>query len=406
MTRPQGLGPPGSPAPWPILEEAALYGLAGEVVRTLLPHTEADPAALVANFLSIFGLMTGNPTGERPAAVAEDAAHPPRLFVLIVGDSARSRKSSALSRVLNLMSLVDRDFIATRLLTGYGSGEALIDDVAESADKRLLVAENEFTRILTVVQRDGSVLSPILRQAYDGDRLSVRTRKKRVVADEAHVAIIANTTLEELRDRVTNTDVASGFLNRFLIVPVKRSKVLPLGGSPDKTDLDRLACRINRSLMKALNLRLIKFSTAAEERWDKYYRLMMEDDPGGLTGKMFARSDPHVLRLAVAYALTDASATIEVEHLEAAWAMWQYCRAGVLHVFGLGPLAELIRAAALQAESKGLTLTDIHGFLGRRTPKNQIHSALRLLQSEGLIEVETEQTRGRSRKRIFSIEFI
>ena len=34
-----------STAPWPVLDDAALYGLAGDVVRTIEPHTEGDPAA-------------------------------------------------------------------------------------------------------------------------------------------------------------------------------------------------------------------------------------------------------------------------------------------------------------------------------------------------------------------------
>ena len=41
-----------NPQPWPLLDEAALHGLAGEVVRLIEPHTEADPVALLASFLA------------------------------------------------------------------------------------------------------------------------------------------------------------------------------------------------------------------------------------------------------------------------------------------------------------------------------------------------------------------
>jgi hypothetical protein len=40
-----------SPAPDP----AAYYGLAGQVVEVLGPHTEADPVALLLDFLCSFG---------------------------------------------------------------------------------------------------------------------------------------------------------------------------------------------------------------------------------------------------------------------------------------------------------------------------------------------------------------
>ena len=40
-----------------ILDEAAYHGLAGEVVRLIEPHTEADPVALLASFLAEIGAM-------------------------------------------------------------------------------------------------------------------------------------------------------------------------------------------------------------------------------------------------------------------------------------------------------------------------------------------------------------
>src|SRR5262245_11726126 len=42
---------------WPVLDKTAYYGLAGEVVATILPHTEADPAALLLQYLTCFGNM-------------------------------------------------------------------------------------------------------------------------------------------------------------------------------------------------------------------------------------------------------------------------------------------------------------------------------------------------------------
>ena len=36
--------------PWPVLGAEAYYGLAGEVVTTIAPQTEADPVALLLQF--------------------------------------------------------------------------------------------------------------------------------------------------------------------------------------------------------------------------------------------------------------------------------------------------------------------------------------------------------------------
>ena len=45
---------------WPVLDEAALYGLAGDVVRALNPHTEADPVGILIQLLIAFGNVIGN----------------------------------------------------------------------------------------------------------------------------------------------------------------------------------------------------------------------------------------------------------------------------------------------------------------------------------------------------------
>jgi hypothetical protein len=52
--------PPGpSAAPPPALAVPALYGIAGRVVGSLTPHTEADPAAVLLQFLAAFGNLVG-----------------------------------------------------------------------------------------------------------------------------------------------------------------------------------------------------------------------------------------------------------------------------------------------------------------------------------------------------------
>src|SRR5262249_41691232 len=48
----QGPAEPRSDASeWPTMHEAAYYGLAGEVVEAIKPHSEADPVAILIQFL-------------------------------------------------------------------------------------------------------------------------------------------------------------------------------------------------------------------------------------------------------------------------------------------------------------------------------------------------------------------
>jgi hypothetical protein len=57
---------------WPTLDPAALHGLAGDVVRLIEPHTEADPVALLVSFLSEFGAMLNR----GPHLILDGSYHP------------------------------------------------------------------------------------------------------------------------------------------------------------------------------------------------------------------------------------------------------------------------------------------------------------------------------------------
>src|SRR5215467_9999596 len=80
--------------PWPTLDEAAYHGIVGEVVKTILPHTESDPAALLAQTLT----MSGNAIGRSPYYQVEGDRHGPNLFVVNVGPTSKGRKGISLGR--------------------------------------------------------------------------------------------------------------------------------------------------------------------------------------------------------------------------------------------------------------------------------------------------------------------
>lgn len=137
-------------------------------------------------------------------------------------------------------------------MAGLSSGEGLIwavrdhdvdDDDEEDApppeleDKRLLVMEPEWARVLRVLERDGNTLSAIIRQCYDSGQLKVLTRKSPVAASDVHVSIIAHVTASEFQKLFRDTEAANGFGNRFLLGCAKRSKVLPFGGNLDANDM-------------------------------------------------------------------------------------------------------------------------------------------------------------------------
>jgi hypothetical protein len=396
---------------WPTMEPAAYYGLAGDIVRTIEPHSEADPVSILLQFLVAFGSAVGG----SPYYQAESNRHHANLFVVLVGNSSKSRKGTSWSRICDIMKEADETWKNERTKSGLSSGEGLINEVRDPRtewnkkeqreevadqgikDKRLLVTEEEFAGLLSVAERHGNTLSPIIRKAWDGGKLSTLTKNTPLTATGAHISIIGHITIDELRVRMTRTDIANGFANRFLYASVKRSKELPFGGSLSDSEILLMGENIQRALDTARNIGRVSWTDEAAREWARIYSALSSAKPG-LLGAITARAEAQVVRLATLYALLDGSTSISFDHLRAAVAVWDFCEASATHVFGdaIGdPVADQILRALRQAGAEGMTRTAISHLFGRHQSSDQIGAALGRLMNAKLARAVVKETSGR-----------
>ena len=89
---------------WPrALGDAAYYGLFGDLVHRLEPHTESDPAGLLLQAIVAFGSVIG-----RHAYFPVEADdHHLNLYGLLVGETSRGRKGTSWGHVRRLFRSVD-----------------------------------------------------------------------------------------------------------------------------------------------------------------------------------------------------------------------------------------------------------------------------------------------------------
>jgi hypothetical protein len=416
---------PPKQAEWPIIDDTAYYGVAGDIVRTIEPHTEADSVGLLIQFLAAFGNLVGN----SPYYQVESNRHHANLFTVLVGASAKGRKGTAGARVLAITQAADETWAAERNVSGLSSGEGLINAVRDPvskwdakehcevvvdpgiSDKRLMATESEFAGALAVMERHGNTLSPNIRNAWDGQRLQSLTKNSPLKATGAHISIIAHITEAEARSRLTRTDMANGFANRFLFCCVKRSKFLPHGGNLDDAEITRLGALVASAAAVARKIGRVRMTEPAAQAWEEAYP-ELSTERGGLVGAVIARGEAQVIRIALIYALLDCGvgddtvrAHIDVAHLEAAMAVWAYCEASAIRIFGdsLGdPLADDILLALRQCH-EGMTRTEIYNLLGRHRSSDQIAAALRMLLQAGRANFETVASNGRPIERWYAV---
>lgn len=418
--------PPVRVAEWPAPpDDAAYHGLAGEIVRAIEPHSEADPVAILAQLLIGFGGMIG-----RSAHFSVEAdRHFANEFVALVGDTAKGRKGTSWGHVRRLLKSVDPEWEGGRIAGGLSSGEGLIhavrdatakqepikegkritgyQDVADDPgepDKRLLCMESELGGTLKVATRDGNTLSALIRQAWDSGDLRTLTRNNPLRATGAHVSIIGHVTRDELVKLLSRVDASNGFANRFLWLAVRRSKSLPFGGLIGDVDLAPLAARLRDAADFARAIGEVRRDHEADRLWAESYDRLSGGRPG-LLGAVTSRAEAHTMRLATLYALVDASPVIRADHLRAGLALWDYAERSAAYIFGdsMGdPDADKL-LDALRAAPGGMTRTEIRDdVFQRHKAADAVTRTLAALAGAGLIHPRDESTGGRKAQRWFA----
>ncbi len=408
---------------WPTLEANALYGLAGDFVRLVEAHTEADPAGLLVQFLDMYG----NVIGRGPHMVAEADRHYTNISVVLIGVTSKGRKGSAMGQTRARFRGVDETWVTNCIMSGLSSGEGLIWAVRDPIekrepvkskgeivkyqtviadegvdDKRILIYAPEFASTLRVLGREGNTLSGIIREAWDTGTLRSLTKNSPAKATGAHVSVIGHITEEELLRYLDRTEAGNGFGNRILWVCVKRARVLPEGGRLQTVDFAPFLRRLSSAVDFARKLGDVPVTRddEAQARWYEVYGGLSEGHLG-LFGAITSRAEAQVLRLSLIYALLDESRHVRLPHLDAALGIWGYCEASARYVFGdsLGdPLADEI-LSALRARPEGMTRNEIRDLFGGHQPADKISRSLSLLAKHGLAHGGRQDTGGRPAER-------
>lgn len=373
------------------LADAAYHGVIGEIVLLIEPHTEADPAGILIQMLA----MAGSTFGRAPGYLVGADRHGCNLFVLVVGDTSKGRKGVSLGQARKLIEPADPTW---QIVTGLSTGEGLIHHVRDPrtlgkksdpgvADKRLMVTETEFASVLRRMRQQGNSLGVVIRQAWDGQRLGTLTKRDAEVATNAHVSIIVHITKDELLAEIDKTDLVNGFGNRFLCVAVSRTRLLPFGGDLASIDWPAYVARVRAAIVRAHSRDQVDLglTPAAAERWVREYERLSEPLPGA-AGAVTSRAEAQVRRIAVIYAVLDLSDTVDLPHLEAALAVWDYCERSAIALFGTSrppTLRDQIKEFLDDAGDSGLTRTEVHNLLQNNATAAAIKAALEALVDRG-----------------------
>jgi hypothetical protein len=415
--------------PWPApLADAAYYGDLGTIAREMEPYIEADSAALLVNLILTAGVAMGHGPHLQVGAGQHTAD-----YGATIGESGDNKADSywPIGVLLeHVTAKVDAEAPGDRLplrpqrTGGLSTGEGALQLVRDARsewrrdkdhdewveeevdpgvkDKRLLVVEGEFARLLAVMARQDNTLSMVLRQLHDGDH-EVRSSPKvnAIVATDPHVGLIGMITPNELARKLHEVELFNGFANRFMWVLTHRIKSLPKPPAYTSAIVERHAELFSKAIARAHAIGLVTRDEEAEAIWEGVYEPLRRGDAKrtGMAREVCARAHTHVLRIALIFAALDGSAQITAAHLQAALAIWTYLEACAVYLFSRAsgsPIADVIYDALV---ARGpLTRTDISHLFSRHVTAAQIQGALDTLLADGRVHKHKEETAGAPRE--------
>jgi Bifunctional DNA primase/polymerase, N-terminal/Protein of unknown function (DUF3987) len=367
----------------PTWEDDMMYGVCGDIIRKASKYCESHPAGMYLDLV----VSLGNIIGRKPYFNINQTRHYTNEFMARVGLTAESRKGTGRDVVDEILKLADNTWFTSRIMSGFGSAEAIINELRDSmqqqvrdkkapdgfkaitvpgvTDKRLCIREGELASVFQLAGKKESRADIVLRDGWDGKTLRNLVKGKSrdglsnsAICTEPHLSISGDTTRSELVAKMPSGAADNGFGNRFLYCYVYRTKLCPNGGpqlawGPEIT-------RLYEAIQWARELTYVPLTKSASKVWTRMY--MELDEPKnklpGLAGAMIARSAAHIRRLALIYTLLDEYDVVETRHLQAAKKMWDYCQESAKFIF-TGTTADQDRIIGFVRRNREVTVPQI-----------------------------------------------
>lgn len=317
--------------------EDAFYGPLGLLAKRIEPFVPINSLALYCELLVALGTIVGR----RAVIRYIEDEHFSNLFLIMVGKTGVGKGTSW--NIVNRIATEISDDFPSLVPTDSASAPGLIALVRDPStkvvngketqdagvvDKRRLVLFEEMETLFTAMRRQGSTLDQTWRLAWAGRTLenNARTQER---ATNPHLSTICQITPEAFKQAINeraHCRVTSGFINRFLIVPVTRERRIHRSSTlPDVQDSVATIRQALNSLGPVKDPPSPREFTWAPEacgEWDAFCDAL-DDEDAFLEGveTAYGRLKPMIMRVAMLLAVIDDDSMIRLCHLRAAKAL-------------------------------------------------------------------------------------
>ena len=183
-----------------------LDGLANDYAELYTSYVEPPLEFFYMSFLTCLGNLLAD------KITADSEIKPqPRLYTLLLGESADDRKSTAIKKTVSLF----KEYI--NYIEGAGSAEGLQKELKDKP--KLLLCYDEFQQFVGKATIQSSVLLPCISTLFENNSYNSPTKYGSVKLENVHLSILSACTKETFEHVWDSSFTNIGFNNRLLIIP-------------------------------------------------------------------------------------------------------------------------------------------------------------------------------------------
>jgi len=386
--------------------EAAWTGLFRRWRDIAAPCTEAPLESLWGAFLVAAGLILGR-------NVWRSSPRPlyPNFYLLLVGQTGDSRKSTVLWLAEELLQRVDAD---VAIIKGIVSTEGLLEALAAKEETRALGYADEFRSLLAVAKRKGTQdIIPRLQSLHSCPSQDTVTRKeKSTTAVKPFLSFMTATPQAFVDDLLGEIEITGGLLNRFLTITGEVQDPKPMVKPPSEAAWNGVVQPLREIRSRiAENPRQVEFSPEAEQLWIDFYTQWRtkRKNCNPRTADLSARTFEHVLKMAVVYSVLAGEQTVTPRSLATAIAIGEWLEGTTLALFGNTGLDRRTKAqnAILErlrkAKDQRMYVRDLQRNLSVKVTGSDFRDALRVLGDNDQVRVYDLVTMAGQKRKIVQL---
>lgn len=288
--------------------------------------TEAPDQFHLAAMMTIVGAWSGRKVYTKLAS----GRIYPNLYTVLVGNSAESKKDTAISRAWNTPEAPE--WIRTRTnppyieRNGVESQQSFVKGLTSNSNA--IIRMSELSELFANARRKGTstILTMLIKTFDNPPQISNDSLTNPAFVANPSVSILAGTQPDVLAADMIGTDISSGFANRIMFVPGSGKGPNPWPDEVDEKALWQHWQQLRDAITSYGDNVYIPVNRTPEviALWERFYTTPRGES--AMERTMSQRHQVMALKVALIYAMSDRSKTIELEHLQRAiaWIDWSW----------------------------------------------------------------------------------